>query len=443
MAFSFSTSPAPPPESPIERRQRPILRWQDSAVTIDSWLVEFYQYRPDDTVSPLSYSFYLKPQSTSTNLCGVVLDDVVQPAVEYDYYYGYDSDAQAFAPYPALGVLDAVGVCRAYQIQIYSVTDGVKSAMQGSFNFIYLAGAKKQQWNWTGYESIFEYYPISPTVKGWLTDREVTDAYIRYDMALEDEGVANALYLGNYSYEFETGKNTNEASWDEVKYTIYDRGVARDFLTLDKPADTNSFLSGTFLNIPIGPANIKDNAGWFNGYDINVEPWDYIEIKLVDSSDDDAQKGRAIRVYPDCRPQKHKPAQLYWMGTKGAEMLRFDGRVQDSYDVSGRESFKTGGLVDDGVYGGDGNLNGVVSYLPSVVQGRAEGKRSFSLSEDFFTQAERELFKTAVTATHMMVRYDGKWYPCILKTTNYTHEQPSSRLAPIRLEVEIAQPLSC
>jgi len=124
-------------------------------------------------------------------------------------------------------------------------------------------------------------------------------------------------------------------------------------------------------------------------------------------------------------------------------MLRLDGRVQDSYDVSGRESFKTGTFIDGSIYGGGGDLQDFASYVPSVVQGRAEGKRSFSLSEDFFTQAERELFKTAVTASHMMVRYDGKWYPCILKTTNYTHEQPSSRLAPIRLEVEIAQPLSC
>lgn len=442
MAFSFTTFAAPPPESPIERRQRPSLRWEDSAATIDSWLVEVYGYRPDGTVGALQSSFYLSPQNTVNNVCGLVLDDVVPPDIQSYYYYAYNSTAQAYSPYPSTSVVYANFLCSAYQIQIFSVTDGVKSTLQGSSNFIYLEGAKKQQWNWTGYESIFEYYPISPTVKGWLTDREVTNAYIRYDMALEDEGVANALYLGNYDYEFETGKNTNEASWDQVTYNVYYNGTIQNILELSKAADVNFFYASA-LAIPIGPANIKDNTGWLFAYDINTQPWDYIEIKLRDSADADAQKGRAIRVYQDCRPQKHKPAQLYWMGTKGAEMLRFDGRVQDSYDVSGRESFKTGTFIDGSNYGGAGDLQGIVSYLPSAAQGRADGKRSFSLSEDFFTQAERELFKTAVTASHMMVRYDGKWYPCILKTTNYTHEQASSRLAPIRLEVEIAQPLSC
>jgi len=441
MAFSFSSGlNAPPPASPVERRQKPVVRWSDSAVTIDSWLVEVYTYRPDDTIlSSPTVSFYVIPKQSSNNVAQIDISEYIEHPFRDTPYYVFDT---ALRPFPSAKAPNVTyDGCGGWQFQVYSVTGGVKSSLQGSFNYLPLNYGKKQKWNFDEYVGIFDYYPISSTVKGWLTDREVTDSYIRYDMAVEDEGVANALYLGNYDYEFETGKNTNEASWDEVKYTIYDRGNPVDFLTLDKPADATGFASGTMLTIPIGPANIKDNAGWINGWDINVQSYDYIEIKLVDSSEDDAQKGRAIRVYPDCRPHKHKPAQLYWMGTKGAEMLRFDGRVQDSYDVSGRESFMVNQFFDG--LGSGQNYGGINQFLPEFYQQQSFGKRSFSLSEDFFTQAERELFKTAVTSTHMMVRYDGKWYPCILKTTNYTIEQASSRLAPIRLEVEVSQALLC
>lgn len=442
MAFSFSSSlNAPPPASPVERRQKPVVRWSDNAVTIDSWLVEVYGYRPDDTIaSSPTASFYVIPRSFNTNVAQIDISEYIGAPFHDSPYYVVDTALRPFPSAKAPNV--AFDGCGGWQFQVYSVTGGVKSSVQGSFNYLPLNYGKKQKWNFDEYVGIFEYYPISPTVKGWLTDREVTDSYIRYDMALEDEGVANALYLGNYDYVFETGKNTNEASWDEVKYTVYYNSAQQNILELAKPADTNTFASGTMLTIPIGPANIKDNAGWLFAYDINTEPWDYIEIKLQDSTDADAQKGRAIRVYRDCRPQKHKPAQLYWMGTKGAEMLRFDGRVQDSYDVSGRESFMVNQFFD-GLGSGQAYVGGANQFFPELYQQQSFGKRSFSLSEDFFTQAERELFKTAVTATDMMVRYDGKWYPCILKTTNYTHEQASSRLAPIRLEVEVSQALLC
>ncbi len=412
-------------------------------MTIDSWLVEVYDYRPDDTIGPSKInSFYVIPKQSNNNVAQIDISEYLKkPVSTYETpYWSYDTEARAL---PSVKVVfGAYEMCAGYQFQVYSVTNGVKSALQGSFDYLPLNFAKKQKWNFDGYVGIFEYYPISATVKGWLTDREVTDGYIRYDMALEDEGFANALYLGNYDYEFETGKNTNEASWDQVKYTVYYNGTQQNILELDKPADTNDFNSAV-LSIPIGPANIKDNVDWLFAYDINTEPWDYIEIKLQDSTDGDAQKGRAIRVYRDCRPQKHKPAQLYWLGTKGAEMLRFDGRVQDSYDVSGRESFQVKNPFWDGLSDGGDYFDGDNKFFPEFTQQESLGKRSFSLSEDFFTQAERELFKTAITATHMMVRYDSQWYPCILKTTNYTHEQASSRLAPIRIEVEVSQALLC
>ena len=433
MAFSFGTTAlAPPPASPVERRQKPIVTWSDNAVTIDTWLVEVYTFRPDGTTAgTVLVEAYVAKRNTTANNAQIDISEYIPNQWSQPEAASYIISSPSVYPTPASPAVVAhtTGPASGYQFQVYSVTNGVKSALQGSFNYIPINWAKKQKWNFDGgYETIFEYYPDISTKKGWLTDREVS-TFVRYDMALEDEGTVNALYLGNYAYAYETGKNTNNANWDQVRYTVYYNGAQQNILILDKPADSNSFVK-SFLHIPIGPANIKDNANWTLSYDINTQPWDYIQVELIETS---TVKCRPIRVYRDCRPQKHKPAQLYWMGTKGFEILRFDGRVNDNYDVSGRETFST---VNS--YSTD-----YISFLPEKYQQEALGTRSFSLSEDFFTQAERELFKTAVTASIMMVRYEDKWYPCRLKTTNYTHQQASSRLAPIRLEVEVTQSLRC
>lgn len=441
MAFSFGTSAlAPPPASPVERRQKPIVQWSDFAVTIDTWLVEVYTFFPNGTVGTTPRAeAYVTPRGSS-NLASIDISEYIQPYWTQSEGAYYTFDSPNIYPAPGTPVIEAfLNAASGYQFQVYSVTNGVKSALQGSFNYIPLDFAKKQKWNFDGgYETIFEYYPDSSTKKGWLTDREAT-TFVRYDMALEDEGTVNALYLGNYSYAYETGKNTNNANWDQVRYTVYYNNTQQDILLLDKPSDVNSFIYSV-LQIPIGPANIKDNINWTVSYDINTQPWDYIQVELIETS---TVKCKPIRVYRDCRPQKHKPAQLYWMGTKGVEILRFDGRVKDNYDVSGRDAFRTVNQYSDGNLSGIDNFSDFVSFLPETYQQEALGTRSFSLFEDFFTQAERELFKTAITSSIMMVRYEDKWYPCRLKTTNYTHEQASSRLAPIRLEVEVTQALRC
>lgn len=437
MAFNFLNTYPVPPESPIEQRQKPVVGWQDNAVTIDTWLVEVYKYRPDDTtVGAALLEAYVRPYNTTTNAAKIDVSEYIENVGQDGPYNASGSSVNyAFPAAEEVCVFD--NATRGYQFKIYSVTNGVKSAVQGTFDYIPMSFAKKQKWNSGEYTSIFNFYPVSATTKAWLTDREV-NTFIRYDMAPQDQGVVNALYLGNYDYVYQGTDNTNEASWDTVRYTVYEGGTQQNVLNLSKAADANDFGEATHT-IPIGPANIADNTTWATTYDISTESWDYIEIRLLDSTDSDAEKSRAIRVYRDCRPQKHTPAQLYWIGTKGAEILRFDGRVNDTLDVSGRESFQVMSDIDVEI----GTVNNRRAYMPEFYQQEAEGKRSFSLSEDFFTNAERELFKSAVAASHMMVRYEDQWYPCSLKTTNYTHVQASSRLAPIRLEVEVSQALRC
>ena len=107
-----------------------------------------------------------------------------------------------------------------------------------------------------------------------------------------------------------------------------------------------------------------------------------------------------------------------------------DGRVNDTYDVSGR---KLRVMSDIDVEIGTNNSRRL--YMPEFYQQEAEGKRKLSLSEDFFTNAERELFKSAVTASHMMVRYEDQWYPCTLKTTTRTSKPlPGWRLFALKLK---------
>ena len=273
-----------------------------------------------------------------------------------------------------------------------------------------------------------------------MTDRQDT-TYIRVDMALEDEGAATLLQMENYSYAYDTGKDTANCDWDNVVYTVYE-GALQNTLTLNLSTVPTNWNSAA-QHIPIGPANIKDNVNWaIPGYDLNTEDWDYYEVTPRDGT---TPLSKPIRVYRDCRPIKHKPAQLYWIGSRGgAEILRFDGRVKDNYDVGGRDTYTTN-LDLESRFSGLGLTFAPESYSyePERVPLPSTGKRSFSLSEDFFSDAERELFKSAMTATYLMVRYDGEWYPCRMKTTNYAHEQSASKLLPISCEVELLINLKC
>jgi len=435
MAFQFLT---PPTEAPFPWRQRAQLRWRDTAVTIDTWLVEMYVVNMAGTVgaNPIATA-YVAPGNPSTN--EATLNMETWTASSEGYYAPYLTFTAGNKPTPSVEAIsvfyqNTYGV----QFQFYSVTGGVKSALQGSHNYIPIYYATNQGWDWS--QDFSDYFPDSALKKGWMTDREDT-TFIRVDMALEDEGAATLLQMENYSYAYDTGKDTANCDWDNVVYTVYE-GALQNTLTLNLgtvPTNWNSAAQ----HIPIGPANIKDNVNWaIPGYDLNTEDWEYYEVTPRDGT---TPLSKPIRVYRDCRPIKHKPAQLYWIGSRGgAEILRFDGRVKDNYDVGGRDTYTTNRDLESRFSGlGLTFAPELYSYEPERVPLPSTGKRSFSLSEDFFSDAERELFKSAMTATYLMVRYDGKWYPCRMKTTNYAHEQSASKLLPISCEVELLTNLKC
>jgi hypothetical protein len=435
MAFEFLS---PPTEAPFPWRQRAQLRWRDSAVTIDTWLVEMYAVNMSGTVgvNP-SATAYVAPTIASTN--DATLNMETWTASQFGNFVPYLVFTTGTKPTPSVDAIsyfyqNILGV----QFQIYSVTGGVKSALQGSHNYIPIYYATNQGWDWS--QDFSDYFPDSATKKGWMTDREDTN-YIRVDMAPEDEGAATLLQMENYSYAYDIGKDTANCDWDTVNYSVFYNGTSQNVLNLYLASVPASWEYAA-QHIPIGPANINDNAGWAITYDLTTEPWDYIQITPTDGATNNC---KPIRVYRDCRPIKHKPAQLFWIGSRGgAEILRFDGRVKDNYDVGGRDTYTTNYDLE-GRVSGLGIAYGFELYgnQPERVPLPSTGKRSFSLSEDFFSDAERELFKSAMTATYLMVRYDGQWYPCRMKTTNYAHEQSASKLLPISCEVELLTNLKC
>ena len=435
MAFQFFSSPT---EAPFPWRQRAQLRWRDTAVTIDTWLVEMYGVNMAGTAigTPIATA-YVASNTPSSNDATINMETWTASA--QGYFAPYLVFTAGTKPTPSV---DAISVfyenTYGVQFQIYSVTGGVKSALQGSHNYIPVYYATNQGWDWS--QDFSDYFPDSLTKKGWMTDREDT-SFIRVDMAPEDEGSATLLQMENYSYAYDTGKDTANCDWDTVNYSVFYNGTSQNILNLSLASVPTSWPSAA-QHIPIGPANINDNAGWTITYDLTTQPWDYIQITPNDGATDNC---KPIRVYRDCRPIKHKPAQLYWIGSRGgAEILRFDGRVKDNYDVGGRDTYTTN-LDLESRFSGLSLFYAVESYRyePERVPLPSTGKRSFSLSEDFFSDAERELFKSAMTATYLMVRYDGEWYPCRMKTTNYAHEQSASKLLPISCEVELLTNLKC
>lgn len=435
MAFSFFTFVTASTEAPYEERQVAPLYWSDSAVTIDTWLVEVYPLYMNGTLGAKITEAYVNYYVSTTNAARIDMNEWVR-SLDVEMYSPYFVIGGGVQP-GATDINYIIGAVNGFQFQIYSVTGGVKSAMQGSYSYIPVRFGKRENWAWNDWD-FSDYFPDAYTKKGWMTEREVSSSLgVNYYFADEDEAIANLLQMENADYVYDGTHNLNESDWTKVSYSLYFEGVVQDTLTITL-GTAPTLWNAAQRSVPIGPANIKDNPNWTLAYNWD-NGWDYYEVQAKDASS--LPLGRPIRVYKDCRPIKHAPAQLYWIGARGgAEFLRFDGRVKDVYDVSGRDTYKINRSLESvSSY----NVVGAQKIYPQYVPLPSIGKRSFVLSEDFFTDAERELFKSAITAQHMMVRFGGQWYPCRMKTTSYTHEQASSRLLPITCEVEISQDLLC
>ena len=425
MAFTFTAQPS---EAPIPETELARISWRDTSLSPDAW-----------HVTVLSSNNMTAP-SWITNYAAYIHDFTIDASIDArEWVRRFQENLPFYAnPDIELTATPAAYNIVQYKFEIRYLSGGTLSAVQGSTIYIPIPDAIQQPWNYT--DDFFTYYPVfaygvGTEYKGWLTSRPVKDVggtyLIRYDLSPYDYATVNLLQMENYSYVFDSPWNTNSASWDTISVTV--ETPTGTLTTRD-----TSFAVPTTWNeanrvVPIGPQNIQDRFNTAPLFSFEQDEWYYYDVVASDAG---TQLGATIRVYNDCRPTRHTPAQLYWIGDKGgAEVLRFDARVKDVYDVGTRDVYRQS-LNDFFTFD-------FVQTLPHYVRDYAEGTRSFTLSETFFSDDERELFKTAMTSKHMMVNYEGKWYPCHMKTTNYVHEQTSSKLLPINCEVTVSQPLTC
>ena len=428
LVFTSRPSEAPIPETELAR-----IAWQDTALSPkpDAWHVTVLTATSMAAPSwTTQYAAYVN-QADSTG-AGIDPREWVRRAQEnFAFYVNPDKAIDAASP-------SFYNIVQ-YKFEIRYLSGGTLSALQDSTIYIPIPNAIQQPWNYA--DDFFTYYPVfaygvGTEYKGWLTSRPVKNVggtyLIRYDLSSYDYATVNLLQMENYSYVFDSPWNTNLASWDTISVTV--QTPTGPLTTQDVTFAVPTLWNGANRVVPIGPQNIRSlmltpPTLW----DIETNDWDYYDVV---ASDGGTQLGATIRVYNDCRPTRHTPAQLYWIGDKGgAEVLRFDARVKDVYDVGTRNLYRQSF--------NEALVNPINQTQPHYVRDYAEGTRSFTLSETFFSDDERELFKTAMTSKHMMVNYEGKWYPCHMKTTNYVHEQTSSKLLPINCEVTVSQPLTC
>ncbi len=432
MNFTFLTQQIDT-AAPVLGRQPTRLRWRDTDLdTIDAWLVKRYEGTFANPFLNEREQFYVSGYGTS-NIASIDLQDFLDVNT-------YDLSASQFisgltqATRPTAKALIGSYVNLDSAFKIFSVTGGVVSAELGSFVYRPIRDGKVQRPD-RGTFIIPEYYPDSATKQGFLTNRPVSTDHTRYDMAKEDEAVVSLLQLENLDYAYETGKNLNNCDWDRVYYGAYLNGALVASHTLSLSTAPLQWF-GAPQDIPLGPYNMRGFVWSIDStFDTQTSDWDYIEIQPGRSGS--GFNSLPIRVFKDCRPQKHSPAQLMFINDLGfPEYLRFNGRVVEKLDVGDRMTYE--------VAEGDESYEGTFYLsLPQRIVAKSKGRQSLALSEDFFTDTERELFKQALTSRQCMVRFKGEWTACFVSTSSYNHEESASRLLPIRCEVQFLYDLLC
>lgn len=426
MDFEFSTAGITT-SAPVQDRRPTKLGWRDNDDdAIDSWFVKVYLASFADATSFLLDEFYVQPNS-SFNAAFIDLGNFSQDPNFVRLIMLNGSNYR-----PSKTTISSGTGAAGFTFEIYSVTGGTVSSVLGTFPYKPLALSKVQPWDNDGTFLLDDYYPDGNTKQGFLTTRPSSAGFTRYDFALEDEAVANLLQLENYNYDYKTGFNLNQCNWSYFVYRAKLNGSNAATSTVSTTVSPTSMAQAN-VDIPLGLANMSGFTWTDASFDLATSDWDYIEIEPFDGV---TSKAKPIRVYQDCRPVKHSPAQLSFINDLGGiEYLRFDGRVVDKFETGSRESYKISPGVESFAQSTPNNFQTVLNV--------STGTRSFLLSEDFFTDLERDLFKQALTSRSCLLRFQGKYYGGFIKTSSYNHEESASRLLPIRCEFQSAQDLLC
>jgi len=439
MNFSFDTQQIDT-SAPVLARRATRLRWSDSDNDpIDAWLVKRYDGTYANPTLNFREQFYVSPYQTN-NRAGINLEN-------FQNNVAYNLGAAQFTnvDFPAGGVIGARPAGKtfgaSYQnnettFEVYSVTGGTVSSVLGTFTYRPITSSKVQQKDLTSVYLLEQYYPDDATKQGFLTNRPVSTDHTRYDMAVEDEAMVALFQFEELDYVYATGKNLNNCDWASMIYRAkLNDGTTLTAHTMSLGVTPPAGYSNSLLNVPIGPYNMRDFVWTDATFSTQTSAWDYIEIQPYDGG---TALALPIRVFKDCRPIKHSPAQLMFINDLGApEYLRFDGRVIDRFDTGSRDTYK----FNDGDFAVANTY--VFPFYPHAEVPQSKGTQTLVLSEDFFTDNERELFKQAMTSSQCLVSFKGTWLPGFISTSTYNHEESASRLLPIRCEVQILNDLLC
>jgi hypothetical protein len=305
-----------------------------------------------------------------------------------------------------------------FTIQAASYTGTTESAVQDTKAIFLLNGT--EQISSGLLPSFSDYYPTAISKKGWLTDLPLVNDQIVLEMGDEDEAVA--MFVNTNSLGVAT-------TMDSISLAGYN--AAGTFLETQSisVADATTNTKNNLYALPIGP------AAWSHlGFTDAV-----VEIEVFLNQTGVARMSRSIIVKNNKpRPCKHEATQLAWINTRGGwDYLRFDSRAPLTISTTGKEYRKNVGTYGEATFTIASNIQQYDTY------GKV-GKESYTLSEQFFTEAQRDLCQYLMRSPVVQMRRGtGDWEPCIVRTNSLQIQPAGSQFYEVSLDVELARDIRC
>lgn len=305
-----------------------------------------------------------------------------------------------------------------FTIEAASYTGTTESAVQDT-KLIFLMNGTEQISSGL-LPSFSKYYPTSNTKKVWMTDNKLVNGEIVLEMGDEDEAVI--MFLNTNSLGVPTSMDSiTIAGYNDAGTFIETQSIA--------VADAATVTQNNLYALPIGP------AAWSHlGFTDAV-----VEIRAFLLEAGVSNKSRNLVVKNNKpRPCKHEATQLAWINTRGGwDYLRFDGRAPLTISTTGKEYRKNVGTYGEATFTIASNIQQYDTY------GKV-GKEAYTLSEQFFTEAQRDLCQYLMRSPVVQMRRGtGDWEPCIVRTNSLQIQPAGSRFYSVSLDVELARDIRC
>jgi hypothetical protein len=304
-----------------------------------------------------------------------------------------------------------------FTIQAASYTGTTESAVEDT-KVIYLLNGTEQISSGL-LRSFSKYYPTASTKKAWLTDLKPVSGTISLSMDVDDEAVM--MFLNTNSLGVPTGLDNVAAQ------SLRPDGTLVEALSFSV-ADATTITKNNLYALPIGP------AAWMH-LGFTAMP-DIVNFVLQDGSSAMSMNLKVSANKP--RPCSHEATQLAWINTRGGwDYLRFDSRAPLTISTTGKEYRKNVGTYGEATFTIASNIQQYDTY------GKV-GKEAYTLTEQFFTEAQRDLCQYLMRSPVVQMRRGtGDWEPCIVRTNSLQIQPAGARFYEVSLDVELARDIRC